>query len=342
MLLAPLVLWAALGSGIPLPAEDTAGTTKPLPPEARILTDLNFFLELHNELMVSAARGAPAAADFTGFESEVEAYSLAFELAQGGKVWQIVNDTCARSLDISTLQRLGAELPDDLPAADREAARKVFDALVSAWPRFDSQIRLKRLRGLTRVLTLVVRRHFSGKNEERILSMLYDKMSFKTLDAPITVYLVTDSHGVGAWGKTEAGYYLVIPALSQTTAAIVESIVHEATHLIEARQPDGRKSTLMKLKTGGANSDPAVVDTFLHGLIAWNAGELVRRVLQETHRPIVETSSTWKNSVGAFLPVYREAWGGYLDGRLTEEETLQKLSAVLSRAAPQALPAPRR
>ncbi len=301
--------------------------------DRRVGRHVSYFLELHSELLL-AARGEPLTSGHQQFTAEIDAYAKARELAQSMRVWRLANDACAQSGTLDELRQLGLNLPGDLTAPDREAARKVFDALVSAWPRFEAGELPERKLGLDRTVKRTVGRYYTAEVEDRIMDSLYDRMGFAPVDRPIGVYFVVKTPFVGAWGETPKGYYVIVPSSGGNAPAVIDEMVHEVTHLIDTRQPRGSPSVLNRLRQRLARQDAELVDTFLHGLVAWNAGELVRRHLHELHAPVAETSPDYKNQLRPYLPVYRGIWRDFLDGKMGRDAVVEALASALEKAHP--------
>ena len=324
--LAAFVLVASL-----TPAEPQTGGTI-LPPIAHTRSDLNVYLDLHNHLMVAARQSENALPEY---RSEVIAYRQAREMANGTAAWRFVSDACVTGPDIKTIGMAAGNLPASFDSADRVAAKKMIEALVSAWPRFEAKDLVEHRRSLQNILVKVIRKHFSGQLEERIMTTLYDKLAFKPLDAPITLYPVIGAPDAGTWGRTAQGYYLVVPGGRMGQLTIIENLVHELTHVLDENQPLGSRTFLVRLRGKAAGIEPETVDASMHGLVSWNAGEMVRRFGNAEHQTYAELSPARRAKIEKFLPSYQGSWLGYIEGRLTADQAIDGLVAGMRAAEPE-------
>jgi len=320
---------ATLGAA-PAPAPPSGAGQRPaapLPAAARVRVELNQLLQLHHWLLTRCA-----AAPRPAYEPACGAYREVQEAKAGPGVWQFVNDACALGPDIKAVAARGASLPATMSATDAGLTRRILGALASAWPVYEANDQVELTRSLQRVAQAHLRQRFSLNAEPRVMPLVFDKMLLRPLDAPLTVFPVTHGTHTGDWGKTVKGYYLVQPMLGE---AVTESLVHELTHVLESGQPAGEHTMMKRLHEAARMVDPATFEDFAHGLVVYNTGETLRRVLGDNAaRPYPESLSTW-------LPIYEKAWKPYLDGAAGADETVAALvSALLSRGSSQA-PAPR-
>jgi len=290
---------------------------------------INLRLELHNFLMVESEASETSHPEYT---TEINSYRQAREMARDLRVWRIINDALVVGPDMPAVVRRADTLPSDLPGPDREAARKVLGALGTAWSRFESHDATDRNRSLQNILVRVLRKQFGVGMEERVMSALYSTMDFRPLDAPITVFPVINAVEVGVWGKTPDGYYLVVPVARRRNMQIIEGLVHELTHIIDANQPPGSSSVLARLREVGKTADPEELAAFAHGLVAWNAGEMIRRSVSESYTPLVAVSPSLAAAIRPYLPTYEGPWKGYLDGHLSADEAVSAMVASLKPA----------
>ncbi|HET6372072.1 MAG TPA: hypothetical protein VFG76_02115, partial [Candidatus Polarisedimenticolia bacterium] len=203
---------ASAGAAVPPAGSPTAASNQPhAAAPGRVRIEYNLFLELHAELTYAARNGASPLLDTKAYAAEIADYAKASGQVKDFKTWQFVYDTCASALDISAIKEASGKIPAGLQPGDREAARQILGALQSAWTRFESKDVFVRQRGLKVFTTQIMNRVLSAEHQDQILLSLYEKLSLKPLDAPITVFMVTDAPDVGAWGKTAQGFYLVVP-----------------------------------------------------------------------------------------------------------------------------------
>ncbi len=320
---------AACGAG---PALAQPGASVPL--GGRLLLDVNYLAQLHSELLLIAKQPEPLLLDEAAYRGSLTAYRQARELTREPRVWQFLYDVAIEASAPEQVRAAASKTPSEFIAAEKEAAGKVLNALADAWSRYEAGELNQRKRGHRVMVDGVLRRVFQAERQDRLLSVLYEKMDFKALEAPITIVLVARAPGVGTWGFTSRGYYLIIPMESYKGPAIIESIVHEATHLLDARQPAGSDSFLQKLRRKASKADPAALETLIHGLIAWNSGELVKRHIAESYRPMVVEQRAWRSLVNPYLPTFEGPWLGYLNGRLKAPDVVDAMAAVLKPASP--------
>lgn len=319
---------AALAATAAPPATGTRG----LPAGARVRSELNLYLDLHHTLQHAAAATGDV---LSGYEAEVAAYRAARGTLKGAQVWRLVNDACVTATGIDSIRAAGGKLPASLTGAERETAARLIDALASAWKKHDgSRDQQDHRIGLQNVMADALRRMFQFGAEEKVMGPLYEKMAFVPLDAPITIYPVIEMAEVGSWGKAAGGYYLVVPVARRQNLAIIETVVHELTHVIDANQPPPSRSLMARLRAGGGSADPAALEDFLHGLVTWNAGEMIRRYAFPGHVPLATQSPRMRERIQPWLATYESVWGGYLDGRLAPEQAIDGLLAALKPSTP--------
>ncbi len=294
-----------------------------------IKTAISLPLELHNMLMVESSAADPTRPEY---RTESRAYRQARELIKDRRAWRYINDAIVEGPDMDAIAARAATVPADLPGPEREAARKILEALGTAWPRFETGEATERNRSLQNVLVRVLRKQFGQSIEGRVMPPLYSAMGFRPLDAPITVYPVISALEVGVSGKTRAGYYLVVPVARRPNMMIIEGIIHELTHVIDANQPAGAHSVLARLREKGAGADPAELEAFMHGLVAWNAGEMIRRFVSPDYEPATTVSPSLATEIRTYLPTYEGPWSAYLDGKLSAEQAVTSMVASLKPA----------
>ena len=324
------LLLSALTTAVAAPAPAKPAVTP-------VRNEISLLLELHNMLQV-ASRGPEDA--LPTYALEVSAYKQAHEMAKDPAVWQIVNDACVLNKEIGGLREAKANLPSTLQPADREATLKILSALESAWPRFEANEMVDRNRSLQTVTVKTLRRLFNGGPVDRVFVTLQDKMLLKPLDAPITIYPVIGAIEAGDWGMTPQGYYIVIPVRGRPAMILAENVIHELTHLIDLNQPKGSVTMLTRLRQKSAGLDPAAVEGFLHGLVAWNAGEMIKRFLSPSHKAVVDLSPQTLQKMEPYLPVYETVWVPYLEGKTSADQTVDAMIAAFKKIPPPKPPAP--
>jgi hypothetical protein len=168
-----------------------------------------------------------------------------------------------------------------------------------------------------------------------------EKMAFTPIDAPVTILIVVRAGPVSSWGKTPDGYYTVIGAYMQSVNSFIETSVHEATHLIDAVQSVSHGWMLKDLRQALQKlGPPESADAFIHGLVAFNAGELVTRFMDNTYSPVGLRGPGSKDEFAPFIPAYEGAWIAWLDGTKSRQETIDKLAAGFKEAVAKKAAAP--
>ncbi|MFQ5701192.1 MAG: hypothetical protein ACE5HU_05055 [Acidobacteriota bacterium] len=310
-----------------------ASATQPGPMEPatkRVRSEINLILELHDFLMVATEGEENQRPEYL---TEINAYKQAREMITDPRAWRFVNDTIVEGPDTAAIAKRAQSPPASLSPADVEGVKKLLQALSDAWPRFEAQDLVAHRRALQVVLTSVLRRQFSGALEKRIMPAVYDKMRFKPIDAPVIVYPVVNAVEIGVSGKTSKGYYVVIPVSRRPNLRIIEMVVHEVTHVLDARQPTPSSSILARIRRAAARATPRIDDEvlegFLHGLVAFNAGEMIRRFVRPDYRPLVDVSANLRSHIDAFRSAYEGPWIEYLDGKLSPEQVIEQMIAFL-------------
>ncbi len=290
----------------------------------RLQSAIDMHLDLHNLLMVATGsdQGAP------GFEAEVKDYARARDLIKDPRAWRLINDAILEGPDMATIAARRAQIPSDLSANDREGVRLILGALATAWPRHEEGGMVKRRISLQNTLVKVLRGRFARAYEERVLASLAEKMEIAPLDAPVTVYPVVDAVEVGVAGRTREGYYLVIPVKQRPATMILETLVHEVTHLLDAAQPENRTTLQRRVRAAAGHADPQALEDLLHALVTYNAGELIRRG-DASYTPMIDVSPALRDRVAAYRAVLDGAWRDYLDGTIDRDAVVAALVAAL-------------
>jgi len=332
----PAALLAAAALVLPMspvsaPAHAQAGG-KPLPSIARVGSELNMFIELHNHLLFASRADEDALPEY---RSAVKAYRDAKELAKDPAVMQTVTDACIAGPDITAIGSTVTRLPATMSPADQEAVRKMIGAIVSAWPRFERTEGPEHRRSLQTIWSRVMLKHW-GLVQDRLLTKLYEKFAFLPLDKSITLYPVLETTELGVSGSTAQGYYAVIPVMKAPNLMIIEEMLHEVTHVIDQYQPPASQSVLIRIRRRAGHVDPQALNSFMHGLITWNAGELVRRLVSADYKPLIDVSSPMREPLAPYLANYEGPWAGYLEDKLTADQAIDGMLAGLKPAPPPA------
>lgn len=318
----------------PAPAPTRApARPKPLSAAMQTRSDINLYIELHNFLMTRAP--SDEGGEDPAYLTEVNAYKQAREMSKEPKVWQFVTDACIEGPDIDGIKKKGENLPAGLVGADREAAKLALQALATAWPRFEAKDMVAYRRSLQQLVIMNFHNTWEYRTAPVLLPKLYDTLELKPIDAPITVYPVVNAYEQGTSGHLpKLGYYLVLPAARRSGLVVVENLLHELTHIIDEHQPAGTKTVLRRLREKGAGSDPAALDALMHGLVIYNAGELVRRYTNAKYEPLSDVAPSMREQLKPYMASYQGPWNAYLDGKILADEAIAGLVSALKPTAP--------
>lgn len=238
--------------------------------------------------------------------------------------WRWVDDQVVTGPDPNGIRDALKGLP---PALDTPTTRSgigmLVDGLDSAYPKFLSGLWPERQRSLTRMLAMTRRKYAVSQN--KIAPALMEKMGFDPIDAPIVIYSVIKAGSVSSWGKTSSGYYTVIGLQGVSSEQLIETGIHEATHIIDALQPYNSKSILKQIRTEIGLSDPAETDLFIHGLIAYNAGSLVKRFIDHDYQLSGIRSPGQQAGYAPYLSTWDLVWNQYLDGKIDSSKAVSRL-----------------
>ena len=226
--------------------------------------------------------------------------------------------------DVPSLRKALANPPAQFRDDDtRTAFSMVADALEQGCPQYEKTVFPTESIGVNR-LTISARKRLAP-SKDRLTSTLMKSMDFKPIDAPISVYVVTRTGGRATWGKGDRGYYTVIGAYGQSPSSLLETGIHEATHVLDAMQPYKTESVLQAVRKGVKPDQKKDAETFLHGLITYNAGELVKRFVNHTYVPKGVQSPDHADEYRPYLSTYEYIWVDYLDGKMTRDQISKKL-----------------
>jgi hypothetical protein len=303
-----------------------AAAAEPKKPSVEIRIDSGPLTSCHFLLKNWQGGGdKPIAGQGADLASEAGAYARAKENIKDPGVWKWFEDLVVAGPDPDAVREGAKSLPPAFNSpSNRTAVDMLVEALASAYPKFLSGYWTEQSAALNRLL-IPARRRFA-RPSERIEQVLMEKMAFEPVGAPITILMVLRAGPVSSWGKTAAGYYSVVGAYLQSVDTFIETSVHEATHLIDAVQPAGGSWMLKEVRRALPKEAPAEsIDAFIHGLVAYNAGELVTRYMDNTYKPVGLRGPNSREEFAPFIPAYEGAWGAWLDGTKSRQETIGKL-----------------
>ncbi len=330
--LAPQALHGGSGpAAVALAASDVSSA---FPDSARVKAAISLPLELHNLLMVaSQAEEQPPefAAMIAAYDKQIAEYKEARRAIVEPLAWRYINDAILEGPDMATIVSRASGAPASLAPPDAEGVRKILTALGAAWPRFEKhdldarRISLQKMRLRIEKLTTLF--------EPKVMPVVYAKLALTMPDAPVTVYPVIDALDAGVMGRTSAGYYLVIPTTRRSDMVVLESLIHEMTHLLDAIQPADQKSILRRVRSAAAGSSRKEVEEMLHALVTYNSGVILQRFGKPDYTPMVDASPAMGQKIARFRTVFDGAWSEYLNGKIGEEQVIEALVGSIGGAA---------
>lgn len=262
--------------------------------------------------------------DSQDFISEATAYTQAVRLITVQGVWKWLEEQIAAHGDPAGVRKAAADLPATIQGEEnRTAVNMLVDALESAYPKYRKTVFAIELEGLNRVMVGAKKRYLAV--EERITQALMEQMSFEAITRPITVYVVVRTGGVASWGVTEETYFTVVGSFGQSPMSLVESGIHESTHIIDALQSYNSGSVLSQVRRTAKEADRQDLELFLHGLVAFNSGELVKRFLSNSYRHAGIRAPGLSDKYQPYLSTYEFIWTDYMDGKIPAKGIAAKL-----------------
>ncbi|HZE88459.1 MAG TPA: hypothetical protein VE404_02870 [Verrucomicrobiae bacterium] len=335
--LALLALAAGLASAAPTPAAEPAG---PMKPRVLIVFESDPLVECHFLLKTWDGSEKPGSGKTGDLSSQAAAYGAATQAIRDVAVWHWFEDLVVEGPDPAEVRRRAATLPASLSTpSNRTAVDRLVEALDTAYPIFVSAYWPEHLKSLNRSMIPARRRYEDA--EYRLTGALIEKMAFTPIDSKVRVLTVIRAGPVSSWGKTTKGYYTVIGVYLQSPASLVETSVHEATHLIDTAQPASGSWMLKEVRQAlPKDAPPEAVDTFIHGLVTFNAGELVTRFMDRAYKPVGLRGPGASETYAPYVAAYEAAWNGWLDGTRGRDETVRKLAEGFKAARAKIPPAP--
>ncbi|MBI3447693.1 MAG: hypothetical protein HY049_02045 [Acidobacteria bacterium] len=321
--IALLALAAGLGSAVEAAAAEATGPWKP---RVEIVFETDPLVECHFLLKTWDGSERPQSGKTGDLSSQAAAYGAATQAIRDASVWHWFEDLVVEGPDPAEVRRRAATLPASISTpGNRTAVDRLVEALDSAYPIFVSAYWPEHLKSLNRVIIPAHRRY--GGAELRLAEALMEKMAFAPIDGKIRVLGVIRAGPVSSWGKTTKGYYTVIGVYLQSVASFVETSVHEATHLIDTAQPASGSWMLKEVRQAlPKDAPPEAIDTFIHGLVTFNAGELVTRYMDKVYKPVGLRGPGAAETYAPCVSAYEAAWNGWLDGTRGRDETIRRLA----------------
>jgi hypothetical protein len=279
----------------------------------------HYYLRGYGEVSVK-----PAGSLDIDFNSEATAYGQAQRYIENPAVWRWIDETIAGIGDIAGLRKAAADLPAAYRSEEaRSGVNLVVDALESGCPNYMKSVYPTELAGINRVLVGAKKRFLVGR--DRIFGALAKQMAFEPIARPIRVFVVVRTGGVASWGATGEFYFTVIGSYGQSPLSLLETGIHEATHIADALQSFRSEAILGRVRQGTDGAVRGDVDAFLHGLVAFNAGELVKRFLSQSYTHVGVQAPGVIQTYKPYLSTYEYIWTAYMDGRMKPDAVVAKL-----------------
>ncbi len=284
--------------------------------------------------------GWPGPAKKADVTSEAAIFARARETLQDEAGWRWFEDQVVAGPDPAAIRKATQVLPATLDSpSSRTGINMLMDGLESAYPKFMADFWPERQASLSRTLVDVRRRYVPA--EKRIVETLMQKMAFSPIDGPIRILMVIQRTPATSWGKVEGGYYAVVGVRGFSTLSIIESGLHEATHILDSLQSFNGHWLLRDVRKGAGADEPAELDSFLHGLMVYNAGALVTRFLDPDYRPLGIRMPSQQAEYAPYLSTYEQIWEAYLDGKMSYDAIVAKLVEEFKAVRAQKKPAPK-
>jgi len=308
-----------------LVAQQAGGAAATAAPAAKLRFEADPMIMCHYYLKSFGPESVkPRGGSGGDFVSEATAYAQAAKIIDNPLVIRWFEERLASSADLPRLRKATETLPASLQ--DAEAAtgvRMLVEAMESAYPRYLETVYSEELMGVNRVLISSLKRWV--KVEERVGSALIKLMGFQPIDKEIVIYTVIRAGGVSTWGLSDEGYFTVIGVYGLSPATLAESAVHEATHILDAMQSYSAGTVLQEVRRGSEAADRNEIEVFLHGLVAYNAGELVKRFVNREHVHAGVLSPAHAAAYRPYLSTYEYIWTSYMDGKIPRDGIAKKL-----------------
>jgi hypothetical protein len=238
----------------------------------------------------------------------------------------------AEFTSIDALEAAIPDLPDEtvLGLPWTLLVEQAVEALRLAWPLYDGDLSAERA---ARVLTEIERvRRVLGPIEDQCINHIHECLELAQVNHQLPVILVGSMAFPGAftaWSDiTGAICFVGVDGLDGT--ALIETVLHEATHGFEVISPGRRDSILAKLgqRVREALPDDRAILDVPHSLIFVQAAETVRRLVDPEHVHYGVTH-TYYDRVPTSRPVL-EHWVRHLDGEIDTESAVQAIVADLA------------
>ncbi len=239
----------------------------------------------------------------------------------------------AEHKSIEALEAAIPDLPDEsvLGLPWTLLVEQAVEALRLALPVYEEALGAERASAVT---TEIERRVIGrlGPHERRCIDFIHEKLELDQIEHEIPVVLVGSMSFPGAftaWSDvTGAICFVSVEGMDGT--ALIEMVLHEATHGFEVISPGRGGSVLARLgqRVRAVLPDNAAIFDVPHSLIFVQAAETVRRIVEPSHVPYGVTH-TYYDRVPVSHPVV-EHWVSHLDGAYDADTAIERIVADLT------------
>lgn len=212
----------------------------------------------------------------------------------------------------------------------RAAAKKVLDGLEASFPRFLEALWPKHEQALLAARDRIEKQF--RPVESRAFDFMLESLDMTDPEITIPVYLVARSPWPEAVTyRTRGGGGVVFIGTYRKDhqgTLLYEILLHEATHALDmaARETPHALMRLRQLLRDRGIEIRDLLRTVPHNLMFIQAGETIRRVLDENHVDYGVVSGYYDRA--AHAPEEREIWHGYLAGETTLDAALGRISKL--------------
>ena len=327
-----LVAWLAAPqsstTGTP-PASAATGTKLEL--RLSPIIDLHFFAR-------RVAAGDDIAPALDGFNRVLETQQALAETLGGPRAWLMFDHNfldCDTAADLLEEFRL---IPESTMIRGRtvnvrEAAVAYGESLASIEPAWLGEHWPARKASITAAQARIA--PLLEKNESAYLAFMIRSLAMDDPRATIPVYLVADAPFPGASTSAtmdDKPVCFVATSSGGEGTLMLETILHEATHgldILTRGEPTALNRLRLQLAEAGIPQlDPRFRDAW-HTIMFINTGETVRRVVDPEHVHYGDAEKYYEK-VPDVTRIERPIWIDHLDGKLTLDQTIEKLTAELS------------
>lgn len=336
-----IVLLASFVS--PLHAQPS-GPSAPSSDPARLDLRESSFIDLHFYIRAQGDEPAYSRGEAFADAHALAALNAAVDAAErlqsdlgGERGWGLIEPLLAQCTSAADAVAACGNLPESFkPASGGEvqlrdgavALATAYSAIEPAfletvWPRHREQIEGARL-GLTRDLL---------KKQDQCFEFITTSLAMNVSDLTVPVYLVAESPAPGGFThRQRGGGGVCFIGVEHASGSLLDEVVlHESIHVLDlATQSQDTVLQVLRRKlveNGVPRTDSAWRD-LPHTLMFVQAGETVRRLLDESHRDYGEVAGYY-DKVPEAAACVRPAWRHHLEGAATAPEAIDEMVRAL-------------